>query len=90
MIEINLERLPAVLARRGDAKSSLYLAIQRGEWTRPIRLGRASTWPAHEVQSLLAAHVAGATSDQMRALVRDLHARRAALMPTIPSPATRS
>ena len=83
MTDLRLERLPAVLGRRGDGRTSLYDAIQRGEWTRPIRMGRASTWPAHETQALLAARIAGATPDQMRELTRDLHARRATLMPAI-------
>jgi prophage regulatory protein len=81
MIDLRLERLPDVLARRGDGRTSFYGAILRREWTKPIRMGRASTWPAHETQTLLAARIAGATSEQMRELVRALHAKRAALMP---------
>lgn len=81
--DLRLERLPAVLEQRGDSRSQLYLDVQRGTWTPPIRLGRASTWPAHETQALLAAHVAGATDDEIRQLVRDLVTRRKSLMPRI-------
>ncbi|MGB6452669.1 MAG: hypothetical protein WBE92_18110 [Steroidobacteraceae bacterium] len=83
MIEIVLDRLPGVLARRGDGRSSLYSDIAEGLWTPPIRMGRASTWPAHETQAILAAHVAGATDDEIRQLVRDLLTRRKSLMPRI-------
>lgn len=83
MTDLRLERLPAVLSRRGDGRTSLYDAINRGEWTPPIRMGRASTWPAHETQTLLAARIAGAGPDQMCQLVRALLEQRKGLMPAI-------
>lgn len=78
-----LDRLPAVLEQRGDGRSSLYLDIQRGTWTPPVHLGRASAWPHHEVQALVRARIAGATPDQLRTLVREFVRERAAMMPTI-------
>lgn len=79
--EIRLERLPAVLARRGTGPTHLYDAIAKGVWTPPIRMGRASCWPQHESQALLQAQIAGATDDQLRVLVRELIEQRKALMP---------
>lgn len=81
----HLDRLPVVLAQRGDGRSSLYLDIQRGTWTPPVHLGRASAWPHHEVQALVRARIAGATIEQLRALVREFVNERAALMPVISS-----
>ncbi len=81
MPEIKLERLPAVLARRSDGRSSLYSDVQRGTWTPPVRMGRAAAWPAHETQALLAARVAGASDDELRALVQRLLAERTAGRP---------
>ena len=90
MTALKLERLPSVLSRRSDGRSSLYLDIQRGVWTPPIRMGRASAWPEHETQALLAARIAGASDDQLKQLVRDLLEQRksmaAALSPE-PAPA---
>lgn len=86
MIDLQLDRIETVLEQRGDRRSSLYSDIQRGTWTPPIHLGRASTWPRHETQALLAARIAGATPDQMKELVRELIARRTAMMPRIPNP----
>jgi prophage regulatory protein len=79
--DVRLDRLPAVLEQRGDGRSSLYLDVQRRTWTPPVRLGRASAWPRHEVQALVRARVAGASLDQMRVLVRELLDQRAAMMP---------
>ncbi|MGH8226703.1 MAG: helix-turn-helix transcriptional regulator [Steroidobacteraceae bacterium] len=81
--ELRLERLPEVLGRRGDSRSQLYLDVQRGTWPPPIRLGRASTWPAHENQQLLAARIAGASTEELRQLVQQLLERRKALMPAL-------
>lgn len=80
---IRLDRLPAVLEQRGDGRSSLYLDIQRGTWTPPVRLGRSSSWPHHEVQALVRARIAGASTEQLQTIVRDLVNRRSQMMPTI-------
>lgn len=80
---LRLDRLPAVLEQRSEGRSSLYLDIQRGTWTVPVHLGRASAWPRHEVQALIRARVAGASDEQLRALVQQLAVERAALMPAI-------
>ena len=80
---LHLDRIPAVLEQRGDGRSSLYLDIQRGIWTRPVRLGRSSAWPRHEVQALICARIAAATTDQLRELVQDLYQRRSAMMPSL-------
>jgi prophage regulatory protein len=79
----SLDRLPVVLEHRGDGHSSLYLDIQRGTWTPPVHLGRASAWPRHEVQALVRARIAGATPEQLRTIVQGLLNQRAAMMPAI-------
>ncbi|MGH2447221.1 MAG: helix-turn-helix transcriptional regulator [Chloroflexota bacterium] len=83
MTDIRLDRLPEVLSRRGDGRTSLYSDIKRIRWTPPIHVGRASTWPRHETDALIRARIAGATDDQLRALVRDLLSQRKSLMPAI-------
>jgi len=80
---LRLDRLPSVLEQRGDGRSSLYLDIQRGTWTPPVHLGRASAWPRHEVQALVGARVAGASPEQLRALVRQFIVQRSAMLPSI-------
>ena len=39
-------RLPAVLARYGISRSTLYLLIRAGQFPRPFHLGRSSLWSA--------------------------------------------
>ena len=79
--EFRLDRVTYVLGRRGCQKSKHYADVQRGLFTPPVRVGRASTWPRHEVDALIAAQIAGATDAQLVALVRHLLAQRAGLMP---------
>jgi len=70
-------RIPAVKARSGYSRSTIYLRIGQGLWTSPVSLGpRAVGWPACEIDALNAARIAGQTDDQIRTLVESLHAQR--------------
>ena len=70
-------RLPAVLADTGLSRSTIYLRIAQGVFTRPVSLGaRAVGWPAHEVTAINAARIAGKSEAQMRELVRELEVAR--------------
>ena len=74
---------PAILRRdsvewqSGYPRSTLYLRISQGLWTRPVKLGpRAVGWPADEVSAVNAARIAGESDEEIRALVARLHAAR--------------
>ncbi|MDC1436369.1 AlpA family phage regulatory protein [Gammaproteobacteria bacterium] len=70
-------RLPNVLEQSGLSRSSVYLRISQGLWTKPISLGgRAVGWPANEVNVLIAARIAGKNDDEVRDLVLNLEAKR--------------
>ena len=70
-------RIPAVKARSGYSRSTIYLRIGQGLWTPPVRLGpRAVGWPACEVDALNAARIYGNTDDEIRTLVESLHTKR--------------
>lgn len=72
-------RLPAVLNARGRSRSSHYLDIKQGLFTRPVPLGaRAVGWPEHEVTTLNAARIAGQSDREIRLLVADLEVARKA------------
>lgn len=63
-------RLPAVKTESGLSRSTLYLRIAQGLWTKPISLGgRTVGWPASEVAALNTARIAGKTDDEIRELV---------------------
>ncbi len=73
-------RLPAVKSESGYSRSTVYLRIAQGLWTKPVSLGaRAVGWPANEIAALNAARIAGKTDEEIRALVTRLEAARRAV-----------
>lgn len=77
-------RLPAVKAESGLSRSTLYLRISQGLWTKPVSLGgRTVGWPACEVAALNAARIAGKPDDEIRQLVQKLEADRKAATVTL-------
>ena len=76
-------RIPAAKTQSGYSRSTIYLRIAQGLWTRPVSLGpRAVGWPACEVDALNAARISGQTDDEIRALVESLHTKRKELTAT--------
>jgi prophage regulatory protein len=70
-------RLPSVKSESGLSRSTLYLRITQGLWTKPISLGgRSVGWPASEVITLNAARIAGKTDNEIRELVQALEINR--------------
>lgn len=70
-------RLPAVKAETGNSRSTHYLRIAQGLFTKPVSLGsRAVGWPSSEVTAINAARIAGKTDTEIRALVVKLEAAR--------------
>jgi prophage regulatory protein len=70
-------RLPSVKSESGLSRSTIYLRIAEGLWTKPVSLGaRAVGWPSDEVAAINAARIAGKTDDEVRALVAKLEAAR--------------
>ncbi len=72
-------RIPATKARSGYSRSTIYLRIAQGLWTKQVSLGpRCVGWPEHEVAALNAARIAGKTDEEIHALVLKLEAARKA------------
>ena len=70
-------RLPATKSQSGYSRSTIYLRITQGLWTRQISLGpRAVGWPAEEVAALNMARISGKTDTEIRELVKTLHTKR--------------
>lgn len=70
-------RLPSVKSECGLSRSTLYLRITQGLWTKPISLGgRSVGWPASEVITLNSARIAGKTDNEIRELVQTLETDR--------------
>lgn len=74
-----LLRLPRLQIAMGRSKRAIYLDIEKGLLTKPVKCGpRASAWPRDEIDAIVAARSAGATEEQIRALVDQLHSNRIA------------
>jgi len=72
-------RLPDIKASTGLSRSTIYLRIEQGVFTRPVSLGgRAVGWPASEVEAVNAARISGKSSQEIRELVVMLEAARKA------------
>ena len=73
-------RIPSAKAQSGYSRSTIYLRISQGLWTKPVSLGpRAVGWPATEIDLLNAARISGKTDAEIRELVELLHTKRQAL-----------
>ena len=70
-------RITAVKLESGLSRSTIYLRVSQGLWTKPVSLGaRAVGWPSDEVAALNAARIAGKKDDEIRDLVEKLEAVR--------------
>lgn len=69
----------AVDELRGRGRTQRYDDTADGLLPRPIKIGRMSRWPEHEIDAIIAAEIRGDTPEQIRALVRELEAARATI-----------
>ncbi len=75
----SIHRLPAVKSESGLSRSTIYLRINQGLWTKSVSLGsRAVGWPSGDVVAINAARIAGKTDEEIRTLVVKLEAARKA------------
>ena len=72
-------RIDAVLKETGErSKTGIYNRVKEGVFTKSVPIGQRITgWPEPEVKTIVAAQVAGQTPEQIRGLVKSLHAQRA-------------
>lgn len=79
---MSILRMPAVKAETGHrSHASIYTAIKAGLFTMPVQIGqRAVGWPDYEVLAINMARIAGKSDDQIRELVKCLHAKRSELV----------
>ena len=71
-------RLPEVKRRRGfRSDASIYNEVRDGLCTTGIAVSqRARGWPDYEIDAINAARIAGKSDDEIRELVKVLHAKR--------------
>lgn len=71
-----LVKLPQLRECTGKGTTSVYDEIKEGLITPPIKRGRSSVWPEHEIAEIQRAIIAGAPEDERRQLVKRLVAAR--------------
>jgi prophage regulatory protein len=74
--------MPSVKTETGHlSHASIYTSIREGLFTSPVPIGkRAVGWPDYEVKAINTARIAGQSEEQIRELVKRLHAKRAELL----------
>ena len=79
---MSILRMPAVKAETGHrSHASIYTAIKSGLFTQPVPIGvRSVGWPDFEVAAINRARIAGQSEDEIRELVKRLHAKRIELV----------
>ena len=79
---MSILRMPAVKAETGHkSHASIYTAIKRGLFVRPVSIGERSVgWPDYEVAAINRARIAGQSEAEIRDLVSRLHAKRIELV----------
>lgn len=52
-IPITLMRIPQILEVMPISKSKFWLMVQKGEFPKPIKIGRSSFWTIEQVQTFI-------------------------------------
>ncbi len=74
-----LYRRSIVEQATGDSRSTIYRKIKKGLFTKPVQIGgERVAWPANEVMAINQARIAGKSDEEIKALVIELEAARAA------------
>ena len=68
---------PGGIAILPFSAASLHRRIAAGTWIKPLKCGaRVAAWQASEVRALRDAHLSGKPESELKALVRDIYAKR--------------
>ena len=74
---MQLLRIKQICGRMGLSRSTVYELMDRGELPRVVRVtSRSVCLPEHEIEAVLAARLAGRSSEEIRALVGRLESAR--------------
>lgn len=78
---MSILRMQAVKAETGHrSHASIYNAIKAGLFTKGVPIGTRSVgWPDYEVKAINTARISGKSENEIRELVKRLHAKRTEL-----------
>ena len=73
-----IERITEARSHFGVGRSTFYNLCKQGMITRAVRISpRSVGWPSDELGAIVSARIAGRSDDEIRDLVKSLHALRA-------------
>lgn len=52
-MNVTLMRIPQILKMMPISKSKFWLMVQKGEFPKPIKIGRSSFWTVEQVQTFI-------------------------------------
>lgn len=74
---MNLIDLKELISFLKISRSAIYSNIQKGLWPKAIKISsRANRWFRHEVEAMVGLMAAGATEQEIRAKVQQIHEAR--------------
>ena len=75
---MSILRMSEVKAETGHrSHASIYTAIKAGTFPKGVAIGQRSRgWPSGEIRAINSARIAGKSDDEIRELVKALHAKR--------------
>ena len=83
---MRLAKMRAISREYGEPESTIYWRVSLGTFAPPIKQGpRAAAFIVEEVEAVMRARAAGASTEEIKALVRRLVADRKAAAPAIDS-----
>nr|WP_281722646.1 AlpA family phage regulatory protein [Nitrosomonas nitrosa] len=65
-----------ILAQLAISHTNFYKKIREGKFPRPIKIGKRSLWPSHEVDAMCAAWIAGHDDTAIKQLVAEIEKKR--------------
>lgn len=66
-----------IAERRGQSRPHIWRLVKQGDLPKPVKLSPGCTrWPAHEIEAIDRARLAGANDADIRQLIADMDAAR--------------
>lgn len=75
---ISLLKVPDIVARTKRSRAKIYEEIKEGRFPLPIKIGRGAYWRDDEVEKIVMAYSASASSASLKTLCADIYACRVA------------
>lgn len=76
MQKISFIRKPEAVAQLALSHTKIYRLVREGLIPSPVKVGKTSAWPQHEIDQIAKAFLAGLDEDEIKRLVTKIMAER--------------